>query len=73
MDTSPVSFCTLGELKFGDKFVTDIDDVFDETEHLEFFSFAYDGKAMVASSNTDYVRGYKSGLTRNDSAIKLGH
>jgi hypothetical protein len=73
METQDVTFAKLGDLTFGDKFVTDMDDVFDSTEHLKFLSFAYDGMAMIAAANTDFVRGFKTGLDKNTKIIKLSH
>jgi hypothetical protein len=73
METQPVKFVKLGELTFKDKFVTDIDDVFEPSEALMFLSFAYDGAAMVSAANTDFVRGFKTGLDKNTPVIKLSH
>ena len=36
MGTQPVNFTTLGKLTYGDKFVTDVDDVFNTAERLQF-------------------------------------
>lgn len=73
MNAQPVTFTTLGQLTFGDKFVLDTDDVFDTAEHLKFLSFAYDGAAMISAANTDFVRGFKTGLDKNTKVIKLSH
>lgn len=73
METQPVHFTTLGKLTYGDKFVTDIEDVFDPTEQLQFLSFAYDGAAMVSAANTNFVRGFKTGLDKNTKVVKLSH
>lgn len=71
--TQPVRFTTLGELKFRDKFVMDIEDVFEPKEHMMFLSFAYDGAAMLTSANNDFTGGFKSGLDKNTKVIKLSH
>lgn len=73
METQAVTFAKLGDLTFGDKFVTDMDDVFDPSEALQFLSFAYDGAAMVSAANTNFVRGFKTGLDKNTPVIKLSH
>lgn len=73
METQPVNFTTLGKLTYGDKFVTDVEDVFDTTEHLMFLSIAYDGMAMVSAANTNFVRGFKTGLDKHTKVIKLSH
>jgi hypothetical protein len=73
MNAQPVHFTTLGKLTFGDKFVLDIEDVFEPSEALQFLSFAYDGAAMVSAANTDFVRGFKTGLDKNTKVIKLSH
>lgn len=73
METQPVFFTTLGELKFRDKFVMDIEDVFDESEHMMFLSFAYDGAAMCTSATNNFIGGFKTGLDKNTKVIKLSH
>lgn len=73
METQAVTFAKLGTLAHGEKFVVDMEDVFDSSEHLMFLSFAYDGAAMLTASNTDFVRGFKSGLDKNTPVIKLSH
>lgn len=73
METQPVTFTTLGTLKANDKFVLDMDDVFDTAEHLQFLSFAYDGQAMVSAANTNFARGFKTGLDKNTKVVKLSH
>lgn len=73
METQAVTFAKLGNLTYGDKFVTDMDDVFEPQEALMFLSFAYDGFAMIAAANTDFVRGFKSGLDKSTPVIKLYH
>lgn len=61
----------LGSLQFGDKFAMDTEDAANPAEHLKFLSFAYDGAAMIAAANTDFVRGFKTGLDKNTEVIKL--
>lgn len=73
METQAVTFAKLGTLAYGEKFVVDMDDVFDDSEHLMLLSFAYDGAAMVSAANTDFVRGFKTGLDKNTPVIKLSH
>ena len=73
METQPVNFTNLGELKSGEKFVLDIEDIFDETEHLQFLSFDYKGSAFVTAHNTNFVRGFATGLDKNTKVIKLSH
>lgn len=73
METQPVHFTTLGKLTYGDKFVIDLDDVHETSEHLQFLSFAYDGAAMVSAANTNFVRGFKTGLDKNTKVVKLSH
>lgn len=73
METQAVTFAKLGDLTYGDKFVTDMDDVFDPSEALMFLSFMYDGTPMLSAANTNFVRGFMSGLDKNTPVIKLSH
>lgn len=73
MNAQAVTFAKLGALKSGDKFVIDFEDACEPAEYLQFLSFAYDGAAMVSAANTDFVRGFKTGLDRHADIVKIGH
>lgn len=73
METQDVKFTSLGELTSGEKFVLDMDDVFDPTEHLQFLGFDYKGAAFASANNTNFVRGFETGLDKNTKVIKLSH
>ena len=72
-NTQPVRFTKLGTFTYGEKFVLDIDDVFDPTEHLQFLGFDYKGAAFCSAANTDFVRGFETGLNKDTKVIKLSH
>lgn len=69
---TPVTFCKLEDVKFGERFVIDMDNIGDDVMHLEFLSWNYAGNAMV-TSGPDFVRGFETGLTRKTDVIKIGH
>jgi hypothetical protein len=70
-NSAQVHFTTVGELKANDIFVVDLDDVTETNEYLKFLSLAYDGAAMVAAANTNFVRGFKTGLTSDTLVIQI--
>lgn len=68
-----IEFSTIGELVYGDIFVTDIEDVEDKEEYDLFLSWYWDGSPVIApyKNENQFVRAFPAGLTKDTKIIKI--
>jgi hypothetical protein len=68
-----VEFSTVGQLVYGDIFVTDIEDIEDKEEYDLFLSWFWDGSPVIAPymKGNEFVRAFPAGLTKDTKIIKI--